>query len=159
MRFVRIIKSALYLSLSISNIKADDFNKALEYLIKSGEFRAVVDGKYLLLRGYVYGALSHRKEAIDDLKQAVDFFISRGGKMGLDERKYLINYASMLASFAECYESPFCLFDDVNEDSVRSYFIKTFPFNIDNVIEPGFFSKEVKDKVLFKLMAGRYLST
>jgi hypothetical protein len=132
-KIFKSVLAAFYWSKAVSLTSTGKYKSALNSLDKSEKHRAVFDECFFLLKGYLKGALSDREEMLDLLKKAVFYALENKSELNDDERKYIINYASMLASYADFFDYPFCIFNAFDKENISKHIIDKFPYKIENV--------------------------
>lgn len=124
-KLIRLIYSSYCWSRAISLSSDEKYDKTLCFLEKSESNRLVVDGEFLVLKGFLYGALGR----IDDSRVILNHAIKRiayDKDLNSDERKYLILYSNILIDNSNSLQGK--VNDDiVNLSRVADHYKKKFP--------------------------------
>jgi tetratricopeptide (TPR) repeat protein len=132
-RYIKILMASYYWTKAVSLSAMEDYKNAMRCLEKSSKYRYVFDEEFYIFKGFLYGALGDRDNALMNLKRGVLYVLNGKSKLNIDERKYIVNYSSMLASFAEFYGHPFCIYDDYDLKNVSQHLIEKFPYSMGKV--------------------------
>lgn len=124
-----MIFRALYIgycwSKAVGYATNEEYRKAIYYLEKSESKRRVIDGEYLLLKGFLYGAIGDNNKSIELLRSAIRC-IERDEYINSDERIYLILYAKQLIHLANGGKEELAN-HDIQLSNVADHYQRIFP--------------------------------
>ncbi|MFT2098819.1 hypothetical protein ACMUMQ_10715 [Marinomonas sp. 2405UD66-6] len=149
-RLPRACVAAFYWSKSVSKAASGDYKKSLILLERSEKFRYVKDECFFLLKGFLFGTLGSRDSSIESFEQAIFYAFSNKSRLNIDEKKYIINYSSMIVSNLNYYGYPFSVME-FNLERVAPHLIDKFPYNINRVNSLEKFSRDNAEKILVKI--------
>ncbi len=129
LKFIKAVISAYYWSKSISLSASEKYEEALFCLNKSSKYRKVFHEEFFLLQGFLFAAIGDNDDSsIDSLKKSIEYSTSEKSKLNDDEKKYLKNYATMVASFLDFYGAPFQINDVYDANNVSSHLKKKYRY-------------------------------
>ncbi|AWY00621.1 hypothetical protein A8139_11965 [Marinomonas primoryensis] len=128
MKIIKAVIAAYYWSKSISLSSSEKYEEALDYLKKTSKFRKVFDEEFFLHQGFLLGSTGHSDSSIKSLKKAIEYSMSEKSKLNIDEKIYLKNYATMIASFLDVHGVPFQINDAYNTNNVSSHLKEKFRY-------------------------------
>jgi len=122
---MRLIYSGYCWSRAISLSFDEKYEKALYYLHKSERCRLVIDGEFLVLKGFLYGAIGGMDESKSILCEAIKI-IWDDKYLNTDEKKYLSLYSKILIDLSNGGNGK--LSDDTMDVvNVAEHYKKKFP--------------------------------
>lgn len=103
----------------------EEYKKAIYYLEKSESKRRVIDGEYLLLKGFLYGAVGNINESVKLLSHAIRH-IEKDKCLNKDEKIYLLLYANQLIDIANGGRGEFTN-NEIQLSNVANHYQRIFP--------------------------------